>query len=275
MPMPLRRAIRTVKERLRACYHTLPFKRIPRAMIVEMVTVTALMLTVYPAKEGISEIYPPRQIITGRTLGMSDLKYQFGSFCLAHKEPPKNRKNTMEPRALETIYMRPILDNTQGGHYVYDLHTHKIISCQRVTVLPMTPTAIAALEQQAAKQGIKELRFHNRAKVEFLPAGLPAGVSGDQGNETLLHQVFHDEEGQEDDQASTASDQESTASDTFEDQEYDSDLENEDVDDELHGVIKFEIENPEDPGQTPLPNDANPAESSHRSNPGRARANAT
>ena len=42
---------------------------------------------------------------------------------------------------------------------------------------------------QAYCQGMKPLSFHNRERQEFMPAGMPAGVAGTQGNETLLKQL--------------------------------------------------------------------------------------
>ena len=50
----------------------------------------------------------------------------------------------------------------------------------------MTKAVIDRVEQKATKEGMPGLQFHDRKRVEILPAGLPAGVAGEQGNETYL-----------------------------------------------------------------------------------------
>ena len=60
----IERQIRVLKERARACRHTLPFKYLPRLIVIEMMNNCALWLNVSPPKSGISTI-SPRTLITG------------------------------------------------------------------------------------------------------------------------------------------------------------------------------------------------------------------
>ena len=183
------RFIRTLGERIRAAWHATPFLVMPKVMVDELVAHIAIALTLFPAAEGISSIYSPRQIVTGRTISYNDFKYNFGSYCLGHHA--EKTKNNPEPRGLDCIYLRPILENTQGGHKLYDLTSKKVITRQYVTPLPLPPAVVDIVHQKAYSEGMKPLKFHNRAKVEILPVGLPAGVTGNtnQSNEHYLQHM--------------------------------------------------------------------------------------
>jgi hypothetical protein len=57
--------IRTVKERTRCMYNTVPFKKMPPRMIVEMVLSATFWLNMFPHNDGISDVISPRGIIVG------------------------------------------------------------------------------------------------------------------------------------------------------------------------------------------------------------------
>jgi hypothetical protein len=50
---------RTIKERIRAAYHRLPFKAIPRIMIHYLAMVQTSQLNLFPVKGGVSAYYSP------------------------------------------------------------------------------------------------------------------------------------------------------------------------------------------------------------------------
>jgi hypothetical protein len=62
---------RTIKERVRAAYHRLLCKALPRQLIWYLVTTQARQLNLFPAKGGISLYYSPRTI-----LGLPVLDYE-------------------------------------------------------------------------------------------------------------------------------------------------------------------------------------------------------
>ena len=192
------RFIRTLGERIRAAWHATPFLVMPKLLVDGLVKNVSMALTLFPAKEGISSVYSPRQIVTGRTISYKDLQYNFGSYCLGHHE--ETIKNNPEPRGLDCIYIRPLLENTQGGHELYDLTSHKVITRQYVTILPMPPAVVDKVQKKAYAEGMKPLKFHNRKKVEILPVGLPAGVTGNnaQSNEAYLQHIGYSEQDDED-----------------------------------------------------------------------------
>jgi hypothetical protein len=61
---------RTIKERVQAAYHRLPYKALPRQVIRYLVQTQASQLNLFPAKGGISPYYSPRTI-----LGLPTLDY--------------------------------------------------------------------------------------------------------------------------------------------------------------------------------------------------------
>jgi hypothetical protein len=62
---------RTIKERVGAANHWLPYKALPRQLIWYLVTTQASTLNLFPAKGGISPYYSPRTI-----LGLTPLDYE-------------------------------------------------------------------------------------------------------------------------------------------------------------------------------------------------------
>ena len=90
---PAERNIRTLKERIRATVHSVPFLAIPKVMIVGLVIGITEKLNLFPAKEGISRIYSPRQIITGRCIHFKQLGFPFGAYVVGNHEP--TNKNSM------------------------------------------------------------------------------------------------------------------------------------------------------------------------------------
>jgi hypothetical protein len=59
------RLIRTIKERLRSCVHGLPYRRLPRVMIVSMVIDVVRLLNMFPSITGVSSTLSPSTIVTG------------------------------------------------------------------------------------------------------------------------------------------------------------------------------------------------------------------
>ena len=83
----IERQHRVIKERARACRHSLPFKVLPRLMLVKMVKNCALWLNMFPPKGGIGSM-SPRTLITGIKLDYKKhCQLPFGSYVQVHEEP--------------------------------------------------------------------------------------------------------------------------------------------------------------------------------------------
>ena len=97
----------------------------------------------------------------------------FGVYVQAYHE--SNPHNTSVSRTRDGIYLRPN-NNFQGGHEVMDLNTGRVITCRKVTEIPVTDVVIKAVEAMAHNQGFKNLKFKNRHGVIFHDADWLAGV---------------------------------------------------------------------------------------------------
>ena len=61
----IERSIRTVKEDTRTCVHGLPFSKLPKMLLVDMVKQMNRNLNQFPAKDGISKTLSPMTLLTG------------------------------------------------------------------------------------------------------------------------------------------------------------------------------------------------------------------
>jgi hypothetical protein len=133
------RHIRTIKERARCVYNTLPFQKIPSRMVVELIYYSVFWLNTFPARDGISDILSPRSIVTGSQIDFNKhCKLEFGAYVQAHEE----HDNTMTTRTTGAIALRPT-GNAQGGYFLYSLSTGRVLNRNHWTVLPMPQEVIA------------------------------------------------------------------------------------------------------------------------------------
>ncbi len=130
---------RTLQERIRAIFHSLPFDAVPEVMIRHMATEAAIKLNLFPAKGGISAYLSPHVLLGGVNWDYKKhCQHEFGSYVMADYEG--SPKNNNVSRKLDAIYLHP-LRNIQGGHEVMSLHTGRVRTVMRVTAVPMTETA--------------------------------------------------------------------------------------------------------------------------------------
>ena len=173
----IERRIRMIKERVRAVRSSLPFKRIPRRLAINMVLYVVKQLTFFPTKGGVSETLSPRMIMTGETLDYKrHLCLQFGEYCQVHEEDTP--RNSMNPRTQGAICMGPS-GNKQGGFKFMSLRSGQTITRRSWDRIPMPDTVIHRVE--ALAKGEPELLTFTDRK------GRPVGeveLTGVDGNET-------------------------------------------------------------------------------------------
>ena len=115
----IKRQIHTVKERTRAIYCTLPFKKMPRRLIIEMVYATNYWLNMFPRQGGASKTLSPRALLTGQSWSYTThCKLEFGDYVQTHEE----HDNSMAARTIGAIALRPT-GNTEGGYFFFSLTT--------------------------------------------------------------------------------------------------------------------------------------------------------
>ena len=141
------RSIRTVKERLRACAHGLPFKRLPRLLLQHMVSDTIRCLNQFPLKNGISSTLSPASIVTGvANPDFNCMRIEFGAYAQVFEDNLPT--NTLRARSLGAIALTPT-GNAQGDYFFLSLATGHRLSRHNWTELPLTDTAIARVNALA------------------------------------------------------------------------------------------------------------------------------
>ena len=141
------RSIRTVKERLRACVHGLPFKRLPKLLLVHMVSHVIHCLNLFPASHGVSDTLSPVSIVTGAPpADYNTFKLEFGTYVQLFDDPDPT--NTIRARTLGAIALTPT-GNAQGDYHFLSLSSGSRVARHRWTALPMTDVAIARVEALA------------------------------------------------------------------------------------------------------------------------------
>jgi len=102
----IERRIRLIKERGRGILNTLPYKKMPQIILIELIYHVVLWLNAFPAKSGVSETLSPREIVLRHRLDFKKhCRAPFGSSCEAHDEPTP--KNNMLSRATPAIVLGP------------------------------------------------------------------------------------------------------------------------------------------------------------------------
>ena len=148
----IERHIRTLKERVRAVYTTLPFKSIPKRMLIELIYNCTFWLNCFPNTEGISATMSPRCIITGYQVNFEKhCKLEYGEYVQTHEE----HDNSLAPRTVGAIAMRPT-GNLQGSYVFYSLRTGRKIVRNRWTKLPMPGEVIDCVHSLCSKEDTED-----------------------------------------------------------------------------------------------------------------------
>ena len=182
---------RTIKERVRATYHALPYEHLPRTVVKYLVSEATKKLNFFPNKNGVSKHYSPRMIVHQENLDFDrHCKHAFGEYVLAHDEP--DRTNMNAPRALDCIYLRPTATR-QGGHELLHLQTNAVVTRRKCTAVPLTPSIIKQVHKIASDEGMPQgLKVTNRTGITLFDSAWIAGV--DYENEEFDDEMYEEEE---------------------------------------------------------------------------------
>ena len=156
------RRIRTLKERVRCIFSTLPYKKLPVMMVIYITKNSNFWLNVFPPKDGVSGRINPRALMTGYDIdAQKHLQLECGEYAEVHDE----HDNTMTPRTTGAIALMPN-GNIQGGHLFYSLRTGKILNRKKWTPVPMPESVIPRMDA-LAKDRRSGLRFTNANNEEY------------------------------------------------------------------------------------------------------------
>jgi hypothetical protein len=113
----IERCIRFTKERIRGVRSMLPFKQIPKRLLMEIIYTIVQLMNAVRRKGGVHPTMSPRQIVTGKKLIIPP--FMPGAFVYG---VPGGSSNSVEKtRAFESLYLRP--NDGGGGHFVYNIGT--------------------------------------------------------------------------------------------------------------------------------------------------------
>ena len=153
----IERMIRTIKDRTRCIYTSLPFERMPGRLIVEMVYCCVFWLNCFYPSETVVEGSSPRTIMTGRTVDYNkQCTYEFGQYVQTHEE----HNADMKPRTIGALALRPT-GNEQGGYYFLSLLTGKRLNRAKATPLNM-PAEVISRVHQLARRNPKGIEYRDR-----------------------------------------------------------------------------------------------------------------
>ena len=121
----IERRIRVVKERARAIINTLPYRRLPKRMVVKVMYFVTMWLNSFPVNNGISRKFSPRELLKRHALDATHhCRALFGAYCGVHDE--HSPSNTMQRRTHAAICLGPT-GNIQGSYKFFCLTTGRKI----------------------------------------------------------------------------------------------------------------------------------------------------
>ena len=129
----------------------------------------------FPEKHGVLKYYSPRMIVCqGNVYYEKYLKFPFGTYVLASNYPKPTNKN--EPRRLDCIYLQAT-DSAKGVHEFLHLQTNSVVTRNRVTPAPITPTNINQVHSIIYRKGMSsEIKFASRIELVLYDSAFISGV---------------------------------------------------------------------------------------------------
>ena len=155
--------IRLMKECGQCIVSELPYNdSIPDQIMINLLQFIAFWINAMPSESGVSEVYSPREIVTGMKLDFKrHCRARFGAYVEASYDDYIT--NTLKDRTHSCIALGPT-GNIQGSMKCFDLKTGRVVKCCTITVLPMPDRII----KQVQKWGKKSKQQRSKNKLDFL-----------------------------------------------------------------------------------------------------------
>jgi hypothetical protein len=84
----IERKIRVIKERARETINTLPYKKLPRLMVIKLLHFCMMWMNLFPVRSEISDKWSPRELVSRHKLDAKlHCRAPFGSYCEVHFDP--------------------------------------------------------------------------------------------------------------------------------------------------------------------------------------------
>jgi hypothetical protein len=126
--------------------------------MMHMVFYLVKLLNYFPAKGGVSEIYGPKTIMSGKIINFKKFPLPFGTYCQVHEE--KLPRNSLADKTLGAISLGPSR-NAQGGHKFFTLNTSRVITCRSWDVIPMPKSVVDRVNYIGRDEPIQPVFLHH------------------------------------------------------------------------------------------------------------------
>ena len=157
----IERAGRTLKERVRSFWNTLPF-RLTATLVVYLVLFCVMAINLFPKASSVSNNLSPREMFLGVKLDYArDCKLAFGEYVEVHEDNAIT--NTMEPRTTGAICLGP-MGNAQGDYRFMSLSTWRPLKRKKWTPMPMNKAIIDMINTKADSER-KNLRANGTFRL--------------------------------------------------------------------------------------------------------------
>jgi hypothetical protein len=144
------RAIRTIKDTVRATIHGLPYHHIPRVLVQELVSMAVRTINMLPHADGISSTLSPSTIVTGLPRpDYNTMPLEFGAYVQVYDGTSINTKS----RTMGAIATNPT-GNSSGDHFFMSIETGRRIHRRSWTLLPVSDATISLVEALALQQNM-------------------------------------------------------------------------------------------------------------------------
>jgi hypothetical protein len=155
----IERLIRVYKERVRCYWAMLPFKKIPRIMVVKLVEAVKFYVNAFVLQSGVSQHLSPMTIVEGVTL---DYNKHFQVIFGEYAQVFEGTDNTMKERTVGAIALGPT-GNLQGGVSFFSIHTGRVLDRGKKDYqLLKMPQDVIHRVKQMARQSELGLTFGDR-----------------------------------------------------------------------------------------------------------------
>jgi hypothetical protein len=122
----IERKIREINERARGTINTLPYKKLSRLMVIELLHFCMMWMNSFPVRSGISDKWNPRELVSRHKLDAKlHCRAPSGSYCEVHVDPEIT--NTIDQRTKWVICLGPT-GNIQGSYKFLSLSTEKEVT---------------------------------------------------------------------------------------------------------------------------------------------------
>ena len=146
--------------------HGLPYRRLPKLMIVELVILATWCLNGFPRDDGMSDHMSPHSIVTERScMDYNKIPLEFGSYVQLLDQSI----NTIRSRTIGAIALNPTGDDTRTYRFM-SLKTGQVLTKGpgSWTEVPITDVAITHVEALAKQEGQPLIQDSNLL-VEWQP----------------------------------------------------------------------------------------------------------